>query len=168
MDTLCEVLLSTPLGQVTTEWRADSLRGIGFGECSLVPGTGRTVVDGTPPTEEGRALLGALCRYFDGEVVDFSGLELDTSSASPFFRAAWESTRRIPYGKTWSYGELAASIGKPGAARAAGMAMSRNRYPIVIPCHRVIGANGSLVGFGGRLEWKQALLDLERFGVRGR
>ena len=70
--------------------------------------------------------------------------------------------REIPYGETWSYGELADRIGKPGAARAVGLANGRNPVGIIVPCHRVIGADGSLTGYGGGLPRKQLLLQLER------
>jgi len=73
----------------------------------------------------------------------------------------WEALRTIPYGETRSYGQVAAQIGRPKACRAVGLANNRNPISIIIPCHRVIGANGSLVGYGGGLELKRKLLDLE-------
>ena len=78
-----------------------------------------------------------------------------------FQREVWSMLERIPYGETWSYGELARRIGKPAAMRAVGAANGRNPIPIVVPCHRVIGADGSLTGFGGGLPTKQFLLQLE-------
>lgn len=78
-----------------------------------------------------------------------------------FQQAVWAALQDIPYGKTQSYGGLAAVIGKPGAARAVGMANNRNPLPIFIPCHRVIGANGQMVGYGGGLDVKEYLLKLE-------
>jgi len=81
---------------------------------------------------------------------------------SPFELRVWRELERIPWGETISYGELARRVGSPGAARAVGQANHVNPIPIVIPCHRVIGADGKLVGFGGGLPWKRALLDLER------
>jgi methylated-DNA-[protein]-cysteine S-methyltransferase len=80
---------------------------------------------------------------------------------TPFQLEVWEQLRRIPYGETISYGELAERVGRPGAARAVGAANGQNPIAIVVPCHRVIGANGSLTGFGGGLPWKRCLLDLE-------
>ena len=74
----------------------------------------------------------------------------------------WEALRTIPYGETRSYGELAAQIGRPGASRAVGAANGNNPLSIVVPCHRVIGADGSLTGFGGGLPRKQWLLSMER------
>ncbi len=73
----------------------------------------------------------------------------------------WSMLERIPYGETWSYGDVARGIGRPTAVRAVGAANGRNPIPIVIPCHRVIGADGSLIGFGGGLPTKQFLLELE-------
>jgi methylated-DNA-[protein]-cysteine S-methyltransferase len=80
---------------------------------------------------------------------------------TPFQREVWSMLARIPYGETWSYGAVAKRIGKPEAVRAVGAANGRNPIPIVLPCHRVIGADGSLTGFGGGLPTKQFLLALE-------
>jgi methylated-DNA-[protein]-cysteine S-methyltransferase len=97
--------------------------------------------------------------YFAGELQDF---ELDLApSGSPFQLEVWRALREIPYGETASYGEIAAAVGQPGAARAVGGANNRNPIAIVVPCHRVIGASGSLTGYGGGLPRKQQLLALE-------
>ena len=107
--------------------------------------------------------------YFLGEPTVFDEL-LDLEDAPPFFEAAWEACRSIPTGETRSYQWLAAEAGRPRAIRAAGQAMARNRMPILIPCHRVIGSNGDLCGFGkGRsaLALKQTLLDLEARPLSG-
>lgn len=82
-------------------------------------------------------------------------------SGTEFQKRVWNALREIPYGSTCTYGELAGHIGQPGAARAVGGANNKNPIMIMIPCHRVIGADGSLVGFGGGLENKKYLLDLE-------
>jgi len=79
-----------------------------------------------------------------------------------FQRRVWQALQTIPYGETWSYGKLAAEIGAPGASRAVGLANGRNPVGIVVPCHRVVGATGSLTGYGGGLERKRWLLDHER------
>ena len=105
---------------------------------------------------ETRRQLGA---YFDGDLKDFS-LSL-APHGTDFQLTVLEALQRIPYGETRSYGELARDIGRPNASRAVGAANGRNPLPIVIPCHRVIGSNGTLTGFGGGLEIKQFLLDLE-------
>ena len=84
---------------------------------------------------------------------------------TPFMRRVWEALRAIPYGETRSYKNIAAAIGQPGAMRAVGMANNRNPIALIIPCHRVIGADGSLVGFGGGLDIKRRLLELEAGGA---
>lgn len=101
-----------------------------------------------------------LAEYFAGRRREFD-LPLLTPGTD-FERAAWAALREIPYGATRSYAEQAAAIGRPDAVRAVGRANGRNRVAIVIPCHRVVGANGALVGYGGQLWRKRALLDLER------
>jgi len=98
--------------------------------------------------------------YFHGGKPSFPD-KLDLSAGTPFQRAVWEGARRIPYGETRSYGELAEEIGRPGAGRAVGQAMSRNPVAIIIPCHRVVASGGKLGGFGNRLDLKWSLLSLE-------
>ena len=105
-------------------------------------------------------LAARLQGYFRGEKPSFPD-SLDLSGSTPFQCAVWEGARRIPYGETRSYGELAEDIGRPGSARAVGQAMSRNPVAIVIPCHRVVASGGKLGGFGNRLDLKWALLSLE-------
>jgi methylated-DNA-[protein]-cysteine S-methyltransferase len=105
--------------------------------------------------------------YFAGELRSFDlPLEL---VGTDFQKRVWNELRNIPYGETRSYGQLAERIGAPRAVRAVGAANGRNPIPIIVPCHRVIGSSGKLVGFGGGLEWKRMLLDLEAANVnRGR
>jgi methylated-DNA-[protein]-cysteine S-methyltransferase len=98
--------------------------------------------------------------YFAGERQEFD-LELDLVGTN-FQRRVWEALMTIPYGETRSYGHIAEQIGSPGAFRAVGLANGRNPIGIIVPCHRVIGANGSLTGYGGGLERKRVLLELER------
>jgi methylated-DNA-[protein]-cysteine S-methyltransferase len=98
--------------------------------------------------------------YFAGELMTFD-LEMSLLG-TPFQRSVWSQLRAIPYGETISYGELAARVGNPNASRAVGLANGRNPISIVVPCHRVIGANGSLTGYGGGLERKTWLLEHER------
>ncbi len=109
---------------------------------------------------EARAQLTA---YFAGELRDFN-LEL-IPAGTPFQLAVWQALTTIPYGATMSYGEIAGRIGHPSASRAVGAANGANPIPIVVPCHRVIGADGSLTGYAGGLERKRTLLDLERPGL---
>jgi methylated-DNA-[protein]-cysteine S-methyltransferase len=98
--------------------------------------------------------------YFAGELIDFD-VELDLRGTE-FQQRVWKALLTIPYGETRPYGEIAEQIGAPGAARAVGLANGHNPIAIIVPCHRVIGANGHLTGYGGGLSRKQALLELER------
>jgi methylated-DNA-[protein]-cysteine S-methyltransferase len=98
--------------------------------------------------------------YFAGDLIEFD-LELDLVGTD-FQRRVWAALLTIPYGETRSYGQIAQQIGSPGAPRAVGLANGHNPVGIVVPCHRVIGANGSLTGYGGGLHRKKSLLELER------
>ncbi len=98
--------------------------------------------------------------YFKGRQVTFDE-KLDLRLWKPFEIAVWKTTSAIPYGETRSYAWVAREVGSPLAARAVGSALGDNPVPIIVPCHRVIGSNGKLRGFGGGLEMKQYLLDLE-------
>ncbi len=110
-----------------------------------------------------RPVARALRRYFEGRVTSF---DLDVApEGSTFQRRVWTELRRVPYGRTVSYGELARRVGRPGAARAVGRANATNPISVVIPCHRVIGADGDLTGYGGGMERKRALLRLEGHAV---
>ncbi len=100
-----------------------------------------------------------LQEYFDGLRTDFN-LPL-VPEGTPFMRSVWSVLMQIPYGETREYGEIAAQLGKPHAARAIGMAVRRNPIPLFIPCHRVTGANGILAGYRGGVDLKAALLALE-------
>ena len=100
-----------------------------------------------------------LDEYFEGRRHNFD-LAIDLRVA-PFHEAVLHELARVPYGHTDTYGSLAAKVGKPKAARAVGTVMNRNPIPIVLPCHRIIGANGSLTGYGGGLPAKRHLLELE-------
>ncbi len=107
-----------------------------------------------------------LAAYFDGTLHDFS-LALEPRGTT-FQRQVWNELRRIPYGETISYGELARRIGQPNASRAVGRANGQNPISIIIPCHRVIGADGTLTGYGGGLDRKLRLLELERAALYSR
>lgn len=106
-----------------------------------------------------RAAAKQLDEYFAGDRIEFD-LPLKPVG-TPFQEQVWDTLTQIPYGETWSYGELARRIGKPKASRAVGAANGLNPIPVIIPCHRVIGSNGKLTGFGGGLETKEFLLGLE-------
>ncbi len=107
-----------------------------------------------------RPAIDQLSAYFGGELRDF---DLPLAPAGTAFQLqVWAALRTIPYAQTRSYGFIANAIGRPSASRAVGMANGRNPISIIVPCHRVIGANGLLTGYGGGLNRKQMLLDLER------
>jgi methylated-DNA-[protein]-cysteine S-methyltransferase len=101
-----------------------------------------------------------LDEYFEGKRHAFD-LSLDLRALAPFTIEVLRELARVPYGATTTYGELASRVGRPRAARAVGTVMNRNRIPIVLPCHRVVGATGDLVGYAGGLDRKIALLELE-------
>lgn len=105
--------------------------------------------------------LAALREFLAGRRRDLSDVPLDLRGTE-FQRAVWSELRRVPWGTTISYGALAARAGRPRAVRACGAANGANPLPLLVPCHRVIGADGSLTGFGGGLELKRRLLELER------
>jgi len=106
-----------------------------------------------------------LAAYFAGNLQEFDlPLALE---GTPFQRKVWNELRNIPFGQTWSYGELARRIGQPTASRAVGLANGKNPISVIVPCHRVIGANGKLVGYGGGLDRKTTLLRLEQPGSAG-
>lgn len=110
------------------------------------------------------AAAAQLREYFAGERTGFD-LPL-TMRGTPFQRIVWTALRDIPYGETMSYGELAQRIGRPTAARAVGLANGKNPISIIVPCHRVIGSTGSLIGYGGGLDRKRWLLAHESAGAR--
>ncbi|HEY5107825.1 MAG TPA: methylated-DNA--[protein]-cysteine S-methyltransferase [Caulobacteraceae bacterium] len=116
-----------------------------------------TLKDGAAPA----AVTAALDAYFAGDIAALEGLAVATGGTT-FQREVWAALRAIPAGATTSYGALAAKLGKPGASRAVGLANGANPVAIVVPCHRVIGADGSLTGYGGGLPRKRWLLDHEQ------
>ncbi|CAN5326561.1 methylated-DNA--[protein]-cysteine S-methyltransferase [soil metagenome] len=103
------------------------------------------------------AVRTAVAAYFDGDHAALDGLPVRTNGTA-FQREVWAALRSIPAGETWTYGRLAAAIGRPKAVRAAGLANGQNPVAIVVPCHRVIGANGTLTGYAGGLDRKRWLL----------
>lgn len=118
---------------------------------------GVTVTDGRAP----EAVRAAVEAYFSGDLRALDGLTVRTGGTA-FQRAVWDSLRSIPAGETRTYGQLAAAIGAPKAVRAAGLANGQNPVAVIVPCHRVIGANGTLTGYAGGLERKRWLLEHER------
>ena len=148
--------VASPVGRLLLVGNAAGLAAIHF-ESRTTPES----VDPTWSRARGpfRSLIGQLEEYFRGERREFDVELLPTGT--PFQRSVWAELRRIPYGSVTSYGELARKIGKPTAFRAVGAANGANPWPIVVPCHRVIGSDRSLTGFGGGLSAKQTLLRLE-------
>ena len=130
-----------------------------------------SILDLGPETNDAlrdRAKLGdvpdMLAAYLEGEEVDFTNVALDFGDATEFYVSAWNACRSIPRGETRTYAWLAGRTGRPNASRAAGQTMARNRVPLIVPCHRVVGSDGSLRGFGSgseRLDLKRWLLDME-------
>lgn len=152
--------MDTPIGTLTLAADADGLRHIEFpnnrhpvDRMHWVPDAHGAAADVL------RATRDQLRDYFEGARRAFD-LPLRPSGTS-FQMTVWRTLETIPWGATWSYRDLARAIGKPDAVRAVGAANGRNPLPIVLPCHRVIGADGSLIGFGGGLPIKAALLRLE-------
>jgi methylated-DNA-[protein]-cysteine S-methyltransferase len=148
--------IDTPIGVLLVAGDGAGLRRIHFQR-------GRSPLRPDPAWQRDKAAFGALARqlreYFARQRRSF---ELTLApEGTPFQLATWQALRQIPYGETISYVELARRVGRPAASRAVGAANGANPLPIVVPCHRVIGADGSLTGFGGGLPAKRALLELE-------
>lgn len=143
-------VMTSPVGPLTLQSHGEAVCAVLFGRRG-------------EPAEADTAVLRQceeeLAAYFAGKLRTFTvplGLV-----GTPFQLSVWEALRQIPYGETRTYGEIAAAIGNPRACRAVGMANNRNPISILIPCHRVIGSGGALVGYGGGLEVKKFLLKLE-------
>ncbi|MGE0452713.1 MAG: methylated-DNA--[protein]-cysteine S-methyltransferase [Vicinamibacteria bacterium] len=160
---LCATWFESPIGRLRLVGLGDTLVGLGLGERSgldaelarLRPGASLEDVPELP------AFAGPLGAYFAGELTAIDAIPVDPAGEG-FERRVWLALREIPVGETISYGVLARRLGEPDAARAVGTANGRNPIPIVLPCHRVIGADGTLVGYGGGLERKRWLLEHER------
>ena len=146
----------SPLGKLLLSGN-ESLEGLHFplGKTRIEPGK-----DWIYKAELFLEAIDQLKGYFKGERTRFD-LELKVQGTD-FQKMVWKELVKIPYGETISYGELARRIGNPNACRAVGLANGKNPISIIVPCHRVIGKNGSLTGFGGGLEAKKTLLDLEK------
>jgi O-6-methylguanine DNA methyltransferase len=168
----------SPLGRLTLVAGRLGLRAISFpGRDGELPGRDGELPgrDGEPPGRDGEPpgcdhptrhpdafaeVTGQLDEYFAGERRAFD-LALDLDQGSPFARSVWAEIARIPYGSTTSYAAIARAIGRLDRVRAVGSAVGRTPVPIIVPCHRVIGTSGDLVGYGGGLPRKQALLEHE-------
>jgi methylated-DNA-[protein]-cysteine S-methyltransferase len=161
-------VLETPIGGIGVSVVDTALVGVSFGAEGGQLATATTPATGVGPTGVGDAgedaaladTLRQLREYFAGERTEF-GLPLVVQRGSEFERAVWAEIAAIPYGETLSYGAIARAVGEPGGAQAVGLACNRNPLPLVVPCHRVIGSDGKLVGFGGGVGRKRWLLSLE-------
>lgn len=168
--------MESPIGPITLAVRAEGVVWVGRDE---VPGERPAVAPPKFGDEAGRRLktvrwiwedtpdvtapaMDALRRYFHGDADAFATTPV-APAGTEFQLKVWEACHNIPFGETRTYGELAAAVGKPSAARAIGGAMNRNPVPLVVPCHRVVGANGKLVGYGmGGTGVKSWLLEHEK------
>jgi methylated-DNA-[protein]-cysteine S-methyltransferase len=151
--------MTSPLGEILLAGNEQQITDINFQE-GTHPLTLRA--DWCHDHEVFAAAIAQLQAYFAGELQTFDLLL--APAGTPFQQTVWQALQTIPYGETISYAELAERIGNPKAVRAVGAANGRNPIPIIIPCHRVIGSNGQLTGYGGGLPIKEALLSLERDG----
>lgn len=147
--------IDSPIGTLTAAADANGLRWLLFPRNRHEPGRAQWRRDPAPFA----ALRRQLAAYFAGELHEFD-LPL-AAQGTDFQLSVWTALRAIPYGETRSYRDLAIAVGNARAVRAVGLANGRNPLPIIAPCHRVIGADGSMTGFGGGIETKRFLLDLE-------
>jgi methylated-DNA-[protein]-cysteine S-methyltransferase len=150
--------LATPLGTMTALATDQGLAALLFGSDKYHPGPFDVAIDDANPHV--RAAQRWLDTYWAGEEPDTGALRFDLHG-TPFQRAVWRVLLEIPLGRTWTYGEVAARVGHGAVPRATGTAIGRNPVAVIVPCHRVIGANGSLTGYAGGLPLKEKLLQRE-------
>ncbi|MCH9641008.1 MAG: methylated-DNA--[protein]-cysteine S-methyltransferase [Actinomycetia bacterium] len=156
MDSMRYRTVDSPVGRLTLAGTGDRLRHLRMVDQTYEPDR-----SGWQPAESAfAAAVEQLEEYFAGQRTEFQ-LDLELVG-TPFQRRVWSALMTIPYGQTRSYGDIAMQLDAPGASRAVGLANGRNPLAIIVPCHRVIGANGNLTGYGGGLSRKRALLDLEK------
>jgi methylated-DNA-[protein]-cysteine S-methyltransferase len=155
-DGLLYTTLASPIGELLLVGDGQSLQGL-----YMQDGRKPMCIDAgwTRAASPFAHVQAQLCEYFEGQRVAFE-IPL-VMHGTTFERRVWRALQEIPYGETISYGELARRIGQPSASRAVGLANGRNPISVIVPCHRVIGANGSLTGYGGGIERKRLLLELE-------
>ncbi len=145
-------VLASPIGTLLLLMEDDALTGLYMEPHTIDPAWQRD-------DDAFVKVVAQLEAYFAGELREFD-VPL-APRGTPFQLRVWEALREIPYGETWSYGQLASRVGNPKASRAVGLANGRNPLSVIVPCHRVIGSTGKLVGYGGGVERKRILLDLE-------
>jgi len=153
---ICYRTVDSPIGPLTLAGRDPVLMNLRMVDQTYEP----TRAGWSPEPKAFRHAVEQLDAYFAGELIDFD-IELDLRGTE-FQQRVWKALLTIPYGGTRSYGQIAEQIGAPGSARAVGLANGHNPIAIVVPCHRVIGASGSLTGYGGGLDRKRTLLGLEK------
>jgi len=153
------VVVDSPIGPLTLVAADGRLTGLYMATQRHRPGHEIVGPPGEEKAEPFASAADQLGAYFAGHLTEFD-LPL-APAGTQFQRAVWAALQQIPYGETWSYGQLASKIGSPAAVRAVGLANGRNPIAVIIPCHRVIGADGGLTGYGGGLERKRYLLHLE-------
>ena len=163
LKTVCfQRQISSPLGGLRLAATAQGLCGVWFEGQRHFPETADWVFAADNPLlNQAKDQLDA---YFEGRLRQFN-LPLDLQRGTAFQQLVWQSLQEIPPGQTCTYGELSQRLGKPKAVRAVGAAIGRNPLSIVLPCHRVVGAQGALTGYAGGLERKAALLTLEKAGI---
>ena len=156
METLQYRTVDSPVGPLTLAGRDGRLRHLRMVDQTYEPSREGWMADDSAFADA----VAQLEAYFAGDLIEF---ELDLElMGTDFQRRVWAALLTIPYGETRSYGEIALQIGSPGGSRAVGLANGHNPVGIIVPCHRVIGANGSLTGYGGGIHRKKSLLEMER------
>jgi methylated-DNA-[protein]-cysteine S-methyltransferase len=161
-------LFDTAIGACGVVWADRGVSGVYLPERDAAHTRARVLrrhpqaVEADPP-EPVRQAIGRMTALLAGERDDLKDIAIDLEGRPEFFQRVWTAAREVPPGRTVTYGELAARIGDPGAARAVGEAMGKNPFPIVVPCHRVIGANGRTGGFSapGGSKTKLRMLEIE-------
>jgi methylated-DNA-[protein]-cysteine S-methyltransferase len=157
------VIVSSPIGPLTIVAQDGAIAALYMDSQRHAPGPERLGLPGDPGDEPFAAAAAQLAGYFSGARTEF---DLPLAPAGTDFQCrVWAGLLAIPYGQTISYGELARRVGSPAASRAVGLANGRNPIAIVVPCHRVIGSDGSMTGYGGGLDRKRFLLALEGAGA---
>ena len=155
------VTFETELGRCALRWTDAGISGVLLPKAGGRPGP--AIEDGVAVPEFVREAIEGIVAVMAGEARDLRDVPLDERAIDDFRRAVYAATRDIPAGTTRSYGEVARAIGRPDGARDVGTALARNPFPIIVPCHRVVAANGALTGFSapGGLETKRRMLELE-------
>lgn len=168
MSSTGTMLFDSPIGPIGIAWRPRGVVGLQLPEGSEKATRKRLAqrhpeATATPPPPV-RDVIEAVGRLLSGEPVDLGFVALDLAGVPDFDRRVYAATREIPFGRTLTYGEVAKRIGKPGAARAVGKALGSNAFPIVVPCHRVLAADGKAGGFSahGGVETKMRILSIEK------